>query len=139
MRDGKQLNVTLWVVQVLLALFFGLASGLPKLVMPFDALPMPIPLPAAFIYFIGVAEILGALGLVLPGVTHIRPGLTPLAALGLVLVTIGAAVYQVAAGQPGNAVFALVIGLIAAFVAYGRWRLAPLSAAPRHPRLQPAS
>jgi hypothetical protein len=139
MRDGKKLDVVLWVLQILLALFMGLASGLLKLIMPLDTLPMPIPLPAWFIYFVGVAEVLGALGLVLPGITHIRPGLTPLAAAGLVLVTIGATIYQLAAGQPESAVFAVVLGLITAFVAYGRWRLVPLRAAPRQARLQPAS
>jgi hypothetical protein len=90
-----------------------------------DALPMPIPVPYWFLLFIGVAEILGGLGLILPGVTGIRPGLTPLAALGLVLVTIGATAYQIAAGEPGNAVFAVVFGLLCAFVGYGRWRLLP--------------
>src|SRR5918911_2961315 len=107
--------------------------GDKKLITPMDDMmaQMPLPLPAWFIYFIGVVEILGALGLVLPGITHIRPGLTPLGALGLVLVTIGAAVYQLAAGQPGNAVFALVVGVITAFVGYGRWRLVPVRRAAR--------
>jgi hypothetical protein len=139
MREGKKLNVTLWVVQVLLALFWGLASGLPKFLMPLDTLPLPIALPAWVLYFIGAAEILGALGLVLPGLTHIRPGLTPLAAAGLVLITIGATIYQLAAGQPGNAVFAVGLGLVTAFVGYGRWRLMPHRAADRRPALQPAS
>ena len=80
-----------------------------------------------------------ALGLILPGLTGIRTGLTPLAALGLVMVTIGATVYQLAAGEPGNAVFAVVIGLLAAFVAYGRWRLAPLRSSDDRGALQPAS
>lgn len=123
------MNRVLWIVQGLLALFFGLASGAPKLLLPLflsaDALPMPIPLPYAFILFIAVAEVAGALGLILPGVTGIRPDLTPLAAAGLVLVTVGATVYQFAAGEPGNAMFAAVMGLICAFVAYGRWKLAP--------------
>jgi len=117
---------TLWVVQWFLALFLGLASAVPKLFIPPELLPpMPIPLPMAFIVFIGVAELLGALGLVLPGLTGIRPGLTPLAAAGLSLITVGATVYQLAAGEPGNAVFAIVIGLLCAFVAYGRWQLMP--------------
>jgi hypothetical protein len=119
------MNRALWVVQVLLALFFALASGAPKLLLPADALPMPIPLPGPFILFIGVAEVLGGLGLVLPGLTRIRPGLTPLAAVGLVLVTIGATVYQLAADALGNALFAVAVGLLCAFVAYGRWRLVP--------------
>jgi putative oxidoreductase len=127
MHYSKKINVTLWVLQGLLALFFGLASGAPKLFLPLDMIPMPIPLAEPFLRFIGVCEVLGALGLILPGLTRIRPGLTPLAGACLVLLTICAAVYQLAAGQPANAVMALVIGLLAAVVAYGRWRLAPLS------------
>lgn len=120
----------LWVVQVLVALFFGLASAAPKLFLPAEMLPpLPIPLAPAFILFIGLAEMAGALGLILPGLTGIRPSLTPLAAIGLVLVTIGATVYQLLAGEPGNAVFAAVLGLITAFVGYGRWKLAPHRAA----------
>jgi uncharacterized membrane protein len=133
------MNRALWIVQVLLGLFFALGSGAPKLLLPADALPMPIPLPHAFILFIGVAEVAGGLGLILPGLTRIRPGLTPLAAGGLVLVTIGATVYQLAAGQPGNAVFAVAIGLIAAFVGFGRWILAPHRASTRWAVLQQTS
>jgi hypothetical protein len=126
MRTVNKTNVLLWVLQGLLALFFGLASGAPKLFLPLEMLNMPVLLPELFVRFIGVAEVLGALGLILPGVTHIRTGLTPLAASGLVIVTIGATVYQLVVRQPESAVFAAAIGLIAAFVAYGRWRLAPL-------------
>ena len=133
------MTYALWVVQVLLGLFFALGSGAPKLLLPAEALPMPIPLPQPFLWFIGVAEVLGGLGLILPGLLHVRPGLTPLAAAGLVLVTIGATVYQLAASQPESAVFAGVIGLLAAFVAYGRWRLAPHRGPSRPSALQPAS
>ena len=139
MLDSRKLGVVLWIVQWLLGLFFALGSGAPKLFLPLDTLPMPIPLPELFLRFVGVAEVLGGLGLILPGLLHIRPGLTPLAAAGLVLVTIGATVYQLAAGQPGNAVFAVVVGLLAAFVAYGRWRLVPLRGSSRPSALQPAS
>jgi hypothetical protein len=99
---------------------------------------MPIPLSEPFVKFIGTAEVLGALGLILPGLTRIQTRLTPLAALSLVLVTICAAVYQTMAGQPGNAVFALGVGCLAALVAYGRWRVAPLSMHSRRSPLQPA-
>src|SRR5206468_949067 len=104
----SRIDVTLWFLQGFLALFFGLASGAPKLVLPLEMLAMPVPLPDLFVRCIGVAEVLGALGLILPGLTHIRPGLTPLAAVGLVLVTICATVYQLAAYQPGSALFAVV-------------------------------
>ena len=135
------MNRALWIIQALLGLFFALASGAPKLLLPAEALPLPIPLPRPFVLFIGVAEVLGGLGLILPGLLRIQPGLTPLAAAGLVLVTIGATVYQLAARQAESALFPVAVGLLCAFVAYGRWRLAPQRgpAGPRHadPRHRP--
>src|SRR5437879_526685 len=131
MRIAHKTNVALWTAQGFLALFFALAGGAPKLLLPLYSIPMPLPLPELFVRCIGVAEVCGALGLILPGVLHIRTRLTLLAAVCLVALTICAAVYQLAAQQPANAVFALAIGLIAAFVAYGRWRLAPLVDAER--------
>ena len=122
----KNLSRVVWILQVLLAVFFALGSGAPKLLIPADQLPMPIPLPQVFLWIIGTCEVLGGLGLLLPGLTHVRPGLTPLAAACLVLLTICAAVYQLLAHQPESAVFALLISALAACVAYARWRLAPL-------------
>jgi len=72
-----------------------------------------------------VVEVLGALGLILPGLLRIRPGLTPLAAAGLVIIMIGATVLTFAADGFAMALPPLVVGILAAFVAYGRWRLAP--------------
>jgi putative oxidoreductase len=132
MRPFLNMNVVLWIVQVFLGLFIGLASGLPKLILPIEMLALPLPLPELFVRCIGIAEVLGAIALILPGVLHVRTGVTPLAAACLVLLTMCATVYQLMAGQPESAVFASVIGLIAAFVAYGRWRVAPLREAPRH-------
>ena len=131
------MTYALWVVQVLLALLFVFAGGM-KLVLPLDQLAGPVPLPAAFIRFIGVAELLGGLGLVLPAALRIRPGLTPLAAAGLVVIMIGAVVITLIGAQPGGAVISLVVGLLAAFVAYGRWRLAPIHSSSRRSKLQPA-
>lgn len=130
MRNILSATGLLWVLQVLLALFFGLASGAPKLILPAEAVPMPIPLSQGFVWFVGTCEVLGALGLILPFLTHIQPRLTVVAAMCLALLTVCAAAYQLMGGQPANAVFALVIGALAAVVAYGRARLAPLSAAP---------
>jgi uncharacterized membrane protein len=121
----KKISRALWILQGLLALFFAAGSGAPKLLVPPDALPMPIPLPAAFVLFIGICEVLGGLGLVLPGLTGLRPGLAPLAAAALVLLTGCAAAYQLLARQPESAIFALGIGMLAAVVALGRWHLAP--------------
>jgi hypothetical protein len=122
MRNVFSLNGLLWIAQGFLALFFIAGSGAPKLLLPADALPMPIPLSQPFVWFIGTCEVLGGLGLILPGLTRVRPGLTPLAAACLFVLTLCAATYQLVAGQPGNAVFALAIGIIAAGVAYARWR-----------------
>ncbi|MBV8857548.1 MAG: DoxX family protein [Acidobacteria bacterium] len=123
------MTYVLWIIQVLLALLFLFAGG-TKLVIPPDVLasmgsPNQIPLPGWFIHFIGVCEVLGALGLLLPGLLRIKPSLTPLAAAGLVVIMIGAAALTVAADGVAAGVVPLVVGLLAAFVAYGRWRLVP--------------
>ena len=133
------MNVGLWVLQIFLGLFMAVDSGLPKLIIPVEQLPMPIPIPGPLLTFIGVAEIAGGLGLILPGLFKVRPGLTPLAAAGLSLVAIGGMAYQVAAGEPGNAVFALAIAVLCAFIGYGRWQLVPHRARPRRPVLQAVS
>jgi uncharacterized membrane protein YphA (DoxX/SURF4 family) len=117
----------LWIVQGLLAALFLFAGGM-KLVMPIEEMTkqMPqIPMPGWFLRFIGVCEVLGALGLILPGLLRIRPGLTSLAAAGLVIIMIGAVAITLVAGDVMAALMSAVVGLFAAFVAYGRWRLAP--------------
>jgi len=121
------MTYALWIVQGLLALLFLFAGGM-KLVLPLEKLtgPMPLPLPGLSLRFIGVAEVLGAIGLILPGLLRIRPGLTPLAAAGLVIIMTGATVLTLAGADVRMALIPLVVGLLAAFVAYGRWRLAPL-------------
>jgi hypothetical protein len=121
------MTYTLWIVQGLLALLFLFAGGV-KLILPIAEMmkQMPMPLPGLFLRFIAVAEVLGAIGLILPGLLRIRPGLTSLAASGLVIIMIGATVVTLAGGSVAPAFIPLVVGLLAAFVAYGRWRLAPL-------------
>ena len=120
------MNIVLWIVQVLLALLFLFAGGM-KLLLPLEKLTGPIAVPGWFIRFIGVAEVLGALGLILPSWLRIRPGLTPLAAAGLVIIMIGAIAITLAGGERFAAALSAIVGLLAAFVAYGRWRLAPIS------------
>jgi hypothetical protein len=119
------MHKVLWIVQGLLALLFLFAGGM-KLVLPIESMAGPVTLPGAFLRFLGVVETLGAIGLILPSLMRIRPGLTPLAAAGLVIVMIGATVITFATGPVGPALIPLVVGLLAAFVAYGRWRLVPI-------------
>ena len=124
------MNVALWIIQVLLAALFLFAGG-TKLVLPIEVLnamgsPNQVHLPALLVRFLGVCEVLGALGLILPGVFRIRTGLTPLAAAGLVIIMIGATVLTIIGDGFGAAIVPLLTGLLCAFVAYGRWRLSPL-------------
>jgi hypothetical protein len=130
MAEGKRLSSALWVVQGLLALIFLFAGG-TKLVLPIEEMTKEVALPGSFLRLLGVAEVLGAIGLILPGLLHIRPGLTPLAAAGLVLIMIGATVISLTIMGPAAALVPLVVGLLSAFVAYGRWRLAPLHGSSR--------
>ena len=119
------MTYVLWIAQALLALVF-LSTGSMKLVLPLDVLTAQTGLPGLFVRFVGVAEVLGGLGLILPGLLRIRPNLTPLAAAELVHVMIGATLVTLAVD--GDAVLALLplgVGVLTAFVAYGRWRLAP--------------
>jgi uncharacterized membrane protein YphA (DoxX/SURF4 family) len=123
------MNIALWIIQVLLALLF-LFAGVPKLVMSIEALramgsPNQILLPSLFLRFIGICEVLGAFGLILPGLLRIRPGLTPLAAAGLVIIMLGAIPLSIASDGVAAGLIPLVTGILAAFVAYGRWRIAP--------------
>jgi len=119
------MNIVLWIIQALLAALFLFAGG-AKLVLPIEEMTKEIAMPGWFLRFIGVAEVLGGLGLVLPWITRIRPGLTPLAAAGLVIIMIGATVVTMMTGEIVIALFPLVTGILCAFVAYGRWRLTPL-------------
>jgi uncharacterized membrane protein YphA (DoxX/SURF4 family) len=122
------MNRLLWVVQVLLALVFIFAGG-AKMMMSAAELTGQTPLPAAFLRFIGVMEILGSLGLVLPGLLRIQTTLTPLAAAGLSIIMIGAVIVTIQTMGSALAALPFVTGVLALFVAYGRWRLAPLDAA----------
>ncbi len=112
----------LWIIQGLLALMFLFAGG-AKLVLPADALTKDTPmLSAAFLRFVGICEVLGAVGLILPGILRIRPGLTPLAAAGLIVIMIGATVVTLITGGGATALIPFATGLLLAFVVYGRWR-----------------
>lgn len=119
------MTTVLWILQSLLAILF-LFAGVVKLVMPLDQVVAQTGLPGLLIRFVAVCEVLGGFGLVLPGIFRIRTGLTPLAAAGLVIITIGAAVLTWKNQGFLPALFPLVTCILAALIAYGRWRLAPL-------------
>jgi len=112
----------LWIAQGVLAAMF-LVAGAPKLIMSAAqmASPGPVQVPVLFVRFIGVCEILGAFGMILPGLTGIRPGLTPLAAGGLVIIMAGATVINIMNGMATFAIPTAILGLMAAYVVYGRW------------------
>jgi DoxX-like family len=112
----------LWFFQILLAVVF-LGAGCAKMVLPIEALGMPFLLPPMFVRFIGACEVLGALGLILPGALRIRTELTPLAALGLSLIMLGATMFT-PPDQPQFALVPIAVGVLAASVAYARWRMA---------------
>jgi hypothetical protein len=112
-------NAVLWVVQGLLAALFLFAGGI-KLVLPIEAMAGPVGLPGPFLRFIGLAEVLGAVGLILPGLLRIQRQLTPIAAAGLVIIMIGATVVTALPGPLAPALVPLVVGLLAALVVYGR-------------------
>ena len=123
-QPGRKLNVLLWVLQVLLALLFMFA-GVMKFVMPVEEMTKQIALPGWFLHFIGASEILGAIALILPGILRLRTGLTALAAAAPVIIMIGATAVNLKIGQRGAALITVVVGLLLAFVAYNRRRMAP--------------
>lgn len=120
---SKPLNVALWIVQLLLAAAFGMA-GVMKSTQPLDALGQNMAwvrdVPPAMVRFIGISELAGALGVVLPWATGIRPMLTPLAAAGLLVIMLLASAFHLSRGELGALPFNAILGAMAAFVAWGR-------------------
>jgi len=124
------MNILLWIIQALLALMFLMAGGM-KLWLPIEVLQTMGPanqilFPGWFMKFIGLCEVLGAFGLILPGVFKRQQHLTALAAIGLTIIMIGAVVVTMMGPGFKFAIQPLVTGLLCAFVAYGRWKVRPL-------------
>lgn len=125
------MNIALWIVQILLAVAFAFV-GFVKLATPVADLagmvgPWTNDVPEFLIRFIGLAEVAGALGLILPALTRIQPRLTALAAVGLALVMLFAAIFHATRGEFGNIVPNIVLLVLAAFVAYGRNSVLPIA------------
>jgi len=127
------MNIALWIVQILLALVFLMAGFMKatqskeSLIEKSDHMAWVEDFSSGTIKYIGVLEILGAIGLIIPAVTGIFPMLTPLAAAGLALTMVGAAVVHIRRKEYSGLVGNLVLFLMAAFVAYGRFALVPLT------------
>ena len=118
------MNIALWIIQILLALLFLFAGGMKLIIAP-DVMasmgpPNQIHLPGLLVRFIGVCEVLGGLGLILPGMLRIRRGLTPLAAIGLLIIMTGAVVLAVFGEGAVYAIVPCLTALLLALVAYGR-------------------
>ena len=123
-------NVLLWVLQVVFGIYFVLV-GISHFIVP-EGLPAQMEwmyeLSDTLHIIVGIAEIAGGLGLILPSLTRIRPELTVYAAGGLVLVMIGAVIYHAGRGEAQSIVTNVVIAAIVAFIGYGRWKLEPIEA-----------
>jgi uncharacterized membrane protein YphA (DoxX/SURF4 family) len=130
-RDSRNwLNIGLWTAQILLAVAFGMA-GVMKVATPIAELGVKMAwvtvVPAGLVRFIGASEFLGAVGVLLPAATRIKPGLTALAATGLLLVMVLAAGFHVSRGEWQMLPPSLILGALAAFVAWGRFKASPIT------------
>jgi uncharacterized membrane protein YphA (DoxX/SURF4 family) len=121
------MNVVLWILQVLAALAF-LAAGVPKIVTPIPQLAKRMSwvnaVSPGLVRFIGAAEVLGAIGLILPAATGIAPWLTIAAAIGLVVAMLLAAAFHVRRTELDHVAPTIVLLLLVLFIAFGRWKLA---------------
>ncbi|MEZ4614825.1 MAG: DoxX family protein [Caldilineaceae bacterium] len=123
---NKRMTITLWTLQVLLAVAFA-AHGWLMVAPPAELLQiMNEELGVAFRLFIGVAELLAAVGLILPGLTRILPGLTALAAAGLSIIMVCATVLHASRGETSSAITTAILLVLTLFVAYMRWRVSPI-------------
>ncbi|MFZ4620649.1 MAG: DoxX family protein [Bacteroidota bacterium] len=124
------LNITLWVLQALFAASF-LMAGSQKAFGEVSALLTTMPwvatMPLQLVRFIGISELLGAAGLILPAALKIRPALTTLAAAGLAVIMLLANIFHISRGEFMALPFTLVMFVLVAFIAYGRWKLVPIA------------
>jgi uncharacterized membrane protein YphA (DoxX/SURF4 family) len=129
-KPSKALHMILWGVQILLGLAFALAGSM-KVGQPIDVLAGKMAwvsaVPEGLVRFIGVSELLGGVGLILPAATRVKPWLTPLAAVGLTTVMVLAAAFHVTRGEVSMMPASLILGGLAALVAWGRWKKAPIA------------
>ena len=123
------MNIILWILQICLGVYFFFVGVMHFIIPPGlpDMMSWMYDLSPTLHYISGIAEIVGGLGLILPGVTRIQTRLVPLAAIGLALVMVGAMIYHLARGETFNIVNNLFLAALLVFVAYGRWKLKPIT------------
>ena len=126
-RSTRGVSFGLWTAQILAAALF-LFAGSVKLILPVEAMAGPLGFPGWFMRFIGTAEVLGALGLILPAATRIQPWLTPLAAEGLLIIMAGAVTTTLMIGGGAGAIVPAIVALVLTTIAYGRTRTARVPA-----------
>jgi len=128
-QPSKTLNVVLWTAQILLALFF--MSGTVMKFMPIQKISAIMPwmgqLPPLEVRLLGVVDLLGALGLILPAALKIRPMLTPWAAIGIIVLMICATIFHISRGEASVIGVNIVVIIVAIFIAWGRFKKVPLS------------
>lgn len=129
--SAKTANRVLWAAQIAIAIVFLFAGSMKFIMSPAQMQQGPITFPIPFLHFIGICECLGGLGMILPGLTRVRTGLTPLAAAGLTVIMIGATSVTIMGMGILASIFPAVVGIVTAGIAYGRTRVAPLANAPR--------
>ena len=129
-KPSKALNITLWILQFLLAAMF-LMAGFMKISQPIEELSKSLPwaaqVPEGLVRFIGASELLGAIGLILPALLRIKPILTPIAALGIAVVMLFAIFFHGSRGETSVIGMNIILLLIAVFIAWGRFKKAPIA------------
>lgn len=129
---GRGLRIALWSAQIALAIVFALAGGMKVSTPAAELAKMAPGFPLALLRFIGMAELAGSIGIILPALTRIAPVLTPLASSGFVVVMASAAVLHLVRGEFGELTVVVVLGALAYFVAWGRFKRAPIARRERH-------
>ena len=129
-KNTKGLNILLWIAQISLCGMF-LMAGTMKLITPDDEMMKNMPDASAgflkFIRFLGVCEVLGAVGMILPSLLKIKPMLTPIAAIGIAITMIVAVGMHISKGETSATITTAVLALLAIFVIWGRFKAAPIA------------
>jgi uncharacterized membrane protein YphA (DoxX/SURF4 family) len=130
-KNTKGLNILLWIAQVILCGMF-LMAGTMKLITPDDDMMKNMPDATEgflkFIRFVGVCEVLGGIGMILPSLLKIKPILTPIAAIGIAITMIVAVGIHISKGETSATITTVVLALLAIFVIWGRFKAAPIAA-----------